>query len=503
MRRGARALGLLLLLPAFATAARAHVGSKDVFEEVAAGPYKLFVTVRPPAVIPGVASVEVRASAIPGAAVEGIDITPIPMSGEAAKHPPAPDRMKLSPLDKAFFTGSVWMMESGSWQIRFDVSGSAGKRRIAVPVPAAALSMAQMSRGMALLLASLGILLVCGMAGIVAAAMAESQLEPGAALTPALRRRGLVAMGISLGCMIGVLWAGGRWWHVEAAMYSLDLYHPPAVHATLVGNTLDILVGSVPSDLDYKERRNNDFLLDHGKVMHLYLFREPQLDQVFHLHPDLVGAGDFRLGLPAMPPGEYKLYGDVVHANGFPETLVTRLTVPPGTPGRPLGADDAAGSPAPLSQGPLGPSYKLPDGYTMVWDEPATLTASTAYAFHFALLDPQGKPAVHMRPYLGMAGHAAFLKTDGTVFAHVHPEGSAAMAALMLANDQGTSLAAPNTGAASTDMAGMAGMAMAAELSSNTVEFPYGFPTPGRYRIFVQMKHDATVETGTFDAIVK
>jgi hypothetical protein len=35
------------------------------------------------------------------------------------------------------------------------------------------------------------------------------------------------------------------------------------------------------------------------------------------------------------------------------------------------------------------------------------------------------------------------------------------------------------------------------------VEFPYGFPTPGRYRIFVQMKHDGTVETGVFDATVK
>jgi hypothetical protein len=34
----------------------------------------------------------------------------------------------------------------------------------------------------------------------------------------------------------------------------------------------------------------------------------------------------------------------------------------------------------------------------------------------------------------------------------------------------------------------------------NTVEFPYGFPSSGRYRIFVQMKHGATIETGVFDA---
>ena len=37
---------------------------------------------------------------------------------------------------------------------------------------------------------------------------------------------------------------------------------------------------------------------------------------------------------------------------------------------------------------------------------------------------------------------------------------------------------------------------------SNTVEFPYGFPSSGRYRIFVQMKHGTTVETGAFDVTV-
>ena len=64
----------------------------------------------------------------------------------------------------------------------------------------------------------------------------------------------------------------------------------------------------------------------------------------------------------------------------------------------------------------------------------AELTANTAYALRFRLLDAAGKPAADMQPYLGMAGHAAFVKTDGTVFAHTHPEGSAAMAAMMLAN---------------------------------------------------------------------
>ena len=122
----------------------------------------------------------------------------------------------------------------------------------------------------------------------------------------------------------------------------------------------------------------------------------------------------------------------------------------------------------------------------MVWDQPSTLNASTAYTFKFRLLDPAGKPATDMQPYLGMAGHAAFVKTDGTVFAHTHPDGSAAMADVMLASE--------SVGA---------GMDMAPVKLTPEVSFPYGFPSAGRYRIFIQMKHDGTVETGVFDAMVK
>ena len=159
--------------------------------------------------------------------------------------------------------------------------------------------------------------------------------------------------------------------------------------------------------------------------------------------------------------------------------------------------------PPALSAGVLGTKYKLPDGYAMVWDRPAELTAETAYALKFRLLNAAGKPAANVEPYLGMAGHAAFVKTDGTAFAHTHPEGSAAMPAMMLANG-----AAPDVGMGpmvmgGTDSNSMPDMSGAAAPIAPVVEFPYGFPSAGRYRVFIQMKHSGVVETGVFDVDVR
>jgi len=469
------------------TPAHAHLGSKDVFEQVSAGPYKLFITIRPPVVIPGVATVEVRAT---GAPITTLAITPTPLTGEAASHPPTADILKRSDADPNFYTGGVWLMASGSWQVRFAIDGPSGHQVTSIPVPAVALSTLKMQRSLGIPLALLGLFLVVSMAGVVAAAIRESRLPPGATPTPSLRRRGLIALAASLAVMVFLVYEGATWWNVEAADYSEDIYHPLVTEAKLSGSQLDLTVKpfrtSYSADYNGNDRSNSDFLPDHNHLMHLYAIRQPQMDAVFHLHPDLVSKGDFRISLPAMPSGTYKLYGDVVHANGFPETLVTTIDVPAGLPNGPVGSDDASAAPAPISSGQLGTSYKLPDGYTMVWDKPAILTASTAYSLYFRLLGPDGQPAKDMQPYMGMTGHAAFVKNDGTVFAHTHPEGSAAMAALDIANGS---------------MSAMEGMSNAP--TPPEVAFPYGFPTPGAYRVIIQMKHGSTIETGVFDATVQ
>jgi hypothetical protein len=77
------------------------------------------------------------------------------------------------------------------------------------------------------------------------------------------------------------------------------------------------------------------------------------------------------------------------------------------------------------------------------------------------------------------------------------------MAALMMAasqNQQHSSTPARNAGDKQGAMPGMAMTQSPTNQTPNTVGFPYGFPTAGAYRIFVQMKHGQTIETAAFDA---
>jgi len=476
------ALGCLLAVLSGGRMA-AHVGSPDVYAEGSAGPYKLFVVVRPPLVIPGVAEIEVRSST-PG--VDRIRAAPIPLIGEASKHPPVADAMAKPSGDAQFFTGHLWIMRPGSWQVRFAVSGNQGSGVLSIPLAATALGTRQMQSGLGTLLGGLGILLVVGMVGIVGAAAREAQTPPGESVSPRNPKRAYVAIAIAFSVLVLCIVLGRNWWNAEAADYASNIYKPLEMRARLAaGKVLDLQMID-PGWL--RMRKLDDFVLDHNHLMHLYAIRWPGMDVVFHLHPEMVGTGEFRLALPSIPAGNYHLYADVVHANGFPETLVASVTLPE-IRGRALAEDDAEGTPGANAQ--TRAVYKLPDGYSMQWKRPAALASKSPQEFTFQLLNPQGQPAKDMALYMGMVGHAAFLKSDGTVFAHVHPAGTIAMAALLMAGAQ--------NGAGA-----MAGMDMSGGSAiPSTVSFPYGFPSPGNYRIFVQMKHGNVVETGAFDAAVR
>jgi hypothetical protein len=117
-----------------------------------------------------------------------------------------------------------------------------------------------------------------------------------------------------------------------------------------------------------------------------------------------------------------------------------------------------------------------------------------ATLFRFKVEDAGGQPARDLELYMGMPGHAVFVKRDLSVFAHVHPSGTAPMASMALA-----AATLPPAGGSKADP--HAGHAAAAALPP-AVTFPYGFPQPGDYRIFVQVRKAGAVQTGTFDARV-
>ncbi len=440
-----------------------------MFMEGQAGPYSLFVTIQPPGVIPGVAQIQVRVSA-PG--VDEVSATPLAMTGPASRLAPTADQLIQSKDDRQTFTGAVWLMQTGSWQIRIQARGAQGTGIVSVPIPALAQRSLPMPEALGALLLGLTALLVFGLVTIAGAAVREAQLEPGTIPDKGRRSRGRFVMGCMLLFVLGLLWFGKSWWASEAQDYSGRIYKPLTLTPSLSDGKLTLRITD-PGWLPW--RKTDDFIPDHDHLMHLYLIREPGMDRVLHLHPEMASPGVFELNLPSMDAGDYRLYADVVHQDGFPETLTSTMKIP-RIDGRALAGDDAAAVAQPVSAADTTTTeFTLPDGYKM------RFLPSGPRLFRFELLDAQGKAPQDMQLYMGMLGHAAFVKTDGTVFAHIHPNGSVSMAALMMT---GTS----------HDMGGMDAAL------PNSVQFPYGFPNSGHYRIFVQMKHGATIETGVFDA---
>jgi hypothetical protein len=506
----------------------AHIGSPDVFFQGDAGPYHLVVSIRTPQMIPGVAEIQIRSST-PG--VKQLKIVPLYIVGEGSKYPPPPDVLLPSKDDPQFFSGKLWLMASGSWQVRVEADGDAGSGTIAVPVPAAARSTMPMQKSLGALLAGLMVLLVAGIVSIIGAARREGQLEPGQQAGPAQKRAARFVMAGALLIVAAVLVGGAFWWKTAAANLSNRMiYTAPELFVSLVpGDQMLLRIGDSKWHTRRPDTVATPLMPDHGHLMHLFLIRTPQMDRFYHLHPVPDKGGVFLENLPPVAAGHYQVFADIVRVSGFPDTLSAQIDISETT-GKPLSGDDSIASAAPISvdsqnaKETSAPSAKdtknandaqaslissLPDGTRMVWERaPGPLPANQLLWFKFRLEDSSGKPVANLEPYMGMAGHAEFVRSDLSVFAHVHPDGSVPMAAVELADatlaKNSASPASSSPATTETNMPGMATMSgMADGPLAPAVSFPYGFPKPGLYRIFVQVKYNGQVETGVFDAEVK
>jgi hypothetical protein len=441
-------VGLLL----GARPAHGHVGSPDVFFEGDAGPYGVVVTVRMPQVIPGVAEIEIRTTA---SDVTGMTVVPLRLTGPGSELPPTPDRAQRSPEDPQFYAASLWLMEHGAMQVRITVEGARGKGQLAVPITAVAQRTLGMDTPLAALLLGLMLLLSLSLVSIAAAAVREGGLAPGVMPSARARRASRIAIGVAAVVVGGVLALGHLWWASEAAHYERMVMKPWKLEPQRDGCKL-----TLPAI--------HRLLPDHGHDIHLFVVRVPDLDRLTHLHPKRTATGAFEQQLPSLPAGRYALFADVVFDNGFPATAQAELELPDLTC-PPLSGDDS------MWDGTPSTSIKF--------QRPRELRAGAAHSLAFEVTNPDGSPATDVEPYMAMAGHAAVVRRDLSVFAHLHPNGSVAMPALMLART-------PHE------------MYREGRALPPRVSFPFGFPRAGDYRVFVQIKRAGAVQTAAFDVSV-
>ena len=506
-----------------------HVGSPNVFFEGTAGPYPVHIVIRPPAVIPALAEIAVRVR--PPDAGPGLGrgpgrprVTAQPVQWDAGPFgAPPPETARQVRGEPGLFTASLLLMTASSYDIRVAVSGPAGGGTVAVPISTTASRRLEMRSGMTVGLLAMATLLFAGLLTLVGAGVRESVLAPGVRPLPRDRRRARVAMAATAAVLAALLLAGRSWWNRIDAAYRQRLYRPYHLVTGLQPDGPQRVLRLTIADPRWRGPGWTPLVPDHGKLMHLFLIRKPGLDAFAHLHPvPAPGApaddGAFRVALPRLPAGVYHLYADVTEESGFAETLTAAVTLPappqPPAPFDPQRAglqadpDDSARLAAPVAWRPPAEATVSPldGGLTMTWLRPVAprLIAGRDAALRFAVRTPDGRP-VPLETYMGMLGHAVVCRADGQVFVHLHPQGTVSMAAqALLGGRAGRGNAKTPPGHAAMPMMPMMPMtpASATAAGRGEVAFPYEFPEPGRYRIWVQVKSAGQVLTGVFDVEV-
>lgn len=180
-----------------------------------------------------------------------------------------------------------------------------------------------------------------------------------------------------------------------------------------------------------------DFDVAHERRMHVIVVRR-DLTGFAHLHPQLAVDGTWRVPLRIAEPGVYRVFADVSY-RGEARTLGADLWVDSDAARTPL--------PSPESTAEAGGGLRV------------ALAATTPRAGHEARLrftaTQDGRP-VTPEPYLGARGHLVALREGDLAFLHVHP--------------------AAGDGPA----------------------FAVSFPSPGAYRLFLQLRVDGRVRTAAF-----
>ena len=470
----------------------AHIGSPDTYFEGAAGPYPVRVIIRAPQVIPARAEVIVR---VTGSGVTKVTAAPYIWNG-GDKGAPPPDALLRVAGDSTLWSTHLWIMVSSSYSVRVRVEGSQGSGEVAVPLTAVATAVLKMDPKMEIGLAAFGAFLVFGLLTIVGTAARESTLEPGAVPDAAQVRRSWIARGIAATLIVTFLLLGRMWWNYDEANYARGIFTPAKGAVTIRDDAGTRRLRFLIDSGSYGLRRSTSPLIpDHGKLMHLFLVKEDQ-SALAHLHPVAQGEYQFDVALPVLPAGRYKVYADVVHETGFAETMVSDVDVPAG--GATTKASDA--DDATFSGTPTGRKAKIADGATVEWERgDAPIVAGAEAPLSFVVRDAKGA-TVQVEPFLGMAAHAVVVRDSADVFVHLHPVGTASMAAQQALAER----------TAADTLRGALAKRLTAKPVPHTTHamlpgafgFPYAFPKAGTYRVWVQFRRGGVIHTAPFETEV-
>ena len=499
-RRFLAALGMTLMV----VVTSAHIGSPDTFFQGKAGPYQVNVRVFPPNVVPGVAWVYVR-TAEPD--IDSVAVRPVYWKAGEKGAPPL-ERADTVIGEKGLYAQKMWLMSRGSYSVAVSMFGKRGQNEVLVPVMALATTRLGLGVPFTVMLIAFGVLLFCGLVAIVRAAASDSLVEPTVEPDQIARRRGSLGAIITVPILLVLVFGGAQWWRGEDASYDETIYRPLAANVTVVEGPLGHVLRLAVTDTARQGLLRDSLMLDHGKPMHLFMVKTQSMSSFAHLHPTRDRGGVFVTAIPALPEGRYHVFGDFVLETGASYTVTTEVDIPAPVLDTISDPDDswiyaAFGVPAAkAARSELAPDLALQ------WETPDSLVAGKDLVLEFTVRGPKNA-ILPVEPYLGMAAHAVVIRDDASVFVHLHPMGSMSMATMQ-------AFELRNRGDTTSDGRLMVAhpMPMPKSKSRQRVlstepdlpgrfSFPFAFPQPGRYRLWVQVRKGGRVHTADFEVSVK
>jgi hypothetical protein len=491
------ALLLLLLAGFLPLQARAHIGSPNVFFEGVAGPYPVRISIRPPDVVPGRAQINVR---ILTNRVARVGALPVRWNA-GRKGAPPPDAAKPVQGEPNLFSTELWIMDFGAYSVFVDVEGERGPGTAIVPLNSVSNKKLPMPKWQGVLFGGVGVGLIFLLVMIVGAGVRESGLQEGE--QPSRRRIRLARAGMVICFLLlsSILTVGAKWWNaVDRDFRQNKLFQkitaPMQVLSAPEGKLLRLDLAPARAEL----RDGTPLVPDHGKLMHLFLIPQGAKSAFAHLHPvRSEKSGEkyiFYAPIPeSLPSGKYNVFADVTVESGFSQTITGEVD---------LGAEASKADSRPAAdpddswwtgqpQGESGNTvFRAPEGWSVIWKTAEKPGFDKDGSFTFEVLAPDGKPAV-LDAYMGMVGHLELISEDGDVFTHLHPAGSISMASQELFARR-EKLSAPQNLKATEIICGRPDLALS---------FPYSFPRPGKYVLWVQVKTFGKVLTAAFTTEVK